>query len=85
MDRRAASTLNISSAGAISTNQGTVVLNGVGSNFPDINSLAVNQGSFTVEGSRSFTTAGALSNSGIIGIGSGSTLTLTNGSSNSPV
>ena len=77
------STLNISSTGALSTNGGTVILNGVGSNFPNINPLAVIQGSFIVEGGRHFTTAGTLSNSGTVAVGIGSTLTLANGISNS--
>ena len=76
MDRLRNSTLNVSSAGNISTNQGTVILNGANSSFPNINSLTVNQGSFTVQGGRTFTTAGALSNSGTVAAGSGSTLTV---------
>jgi fibronectin-binding autotransporter adhesin len=73
---QANSTVSITSAGTLSTNQGTVILNGLGSSFPNINPLAVNQGSFTVAGGRAFSTSGALTNSGTITIGGGSVLTV---------
>ena len=79
------STLNASSAGNFLTNQGNVILNGPNSIFTKINSLTSNQGSFTVEGGRSFTTAGALSNSGTVEVGSGSTLTVAGLYSSAPV
>ncbi len=70
------STLNVTSAGNFSTNQGIVILSGTGASFPNINALAVNQGSFTVAGGLNFTTSGSLSNSGTLYAGGGSTLTV---------
>jgi len=59
---------------AITTNQGTVTLRGPGSSFQAINSLASNQASFAILEGRSFETAGALSNSGTMTVGAGSSL-----------
>jgi hypothetical protein len=53
----------------ITTNQGDVTLNGIGSIFTSIDALADNQGSFSVLNGRDFTTAGNLSNSGLLTIG----------------
>lgn len=60
--------------GNISTNQGVVALSGANSNFTNFNSLADNQGSFSILNGRGFTTAGDLTNAGQIVIGQGSTL-----------
>ena len=62
-------------AGAVTVNQGNVILNG-SSSFWQINSLADNQGLFSILNGRNFTTAGSLANSGTIDIGAGSTLTV---------
>jgi fibronectin-binding autotransporter adhesin len=71
------STLNIASAGNILANQGTVILNGAGSQFANIDSINDNQGSFSVEGGRSFTTAGNLANSGTLLVDGGGTFSVT--------
>jgi hypothetical protein len=70
------STLNASAAANLTVNQGSVSLNGAGSNFPKINLLGRNEGNFTVAGGRTFTTSGDLVNTGTLTIGSGSTLTI---------
>ena len=70
------STLTISTGTNITTNQGTVILSGEGSTFARINSLANNQGSFSILGGRAFTSAGALANSGTVVVGPTSTLTV---------
>ena len=69
-------TLDLSSAPPLTANQGTVTLDGPGSSFPAINSLASNAGSFHLLGGRSFTTTGDLSNTGTLNVGPGSTLTV---------
>ncbi len=61
---RAGSTLSITKGSLITTNSGTVILDGTGSKFDKINNLADNQDTFEVLGGRSFTTAGNLTNSG---------------------
>ena len=71
------STLNIASAGNILANQGTVILNGAGSQFANIDSIDDNQGSFSVQGGRSFTTAGNLANSGTLLVDGGGTFSVT--------
>ena len=68
------STLAIPSGGNITTNQGSVTLDGPGSTFANINSLTNNQGTFTITDGQNFTTVGALANSGTINVGNGSTL-----------
>ena len=71
------STLNISSAGTLSTNAGNVILNGPGAGFTNITPLTVNQGSFAVQGGGSFATAGDLLNSGTLLAAGSSTLAIT--------
>jgi hypothetical protein len=66
------STLNITTGSNITINQGNVTLDGVGSTFTKINTLANNQGSFSILEGRNFTTAGNLANSGTITVGNGS-------------
>jgi hypothetical protein len=69
------STLNITTGANISTNQATVLLDGVNSLFPKIDSIATNAatGSFTIQNGRSFAAAGAFANAGSVTIASGST------------
>jgi hypothetical protein len=71
---KANSILNISTGSNINTNQGDVTLDGLASTFTNINSLANNQGNFSVLNGRNFTTAGDLANSGTVTVGSGSDL-----------
>jgi len=59
----------ISLPGSITTNAATVILNGPGSTFSAINSLANNEGSFSVLNGQTFTTAGSLANSGTLAVG----------------
>ena len=73
---RGGSPLFITSAGSITTNQATVVLDGAGSTLPNINALKNNQGSFSLLNGQSFSTTGSLANSGTIDIGAASTLTV---------
>ena len=70
-----AATLNLG-GGTITTNAARVVLSGSNSVFAEINALANNQGTFGVVGGRSFTTAGALADSGTLLVGGGSQLTV---------
>jgi len=67
-DILAGATLSIPNA-AITMNDGNVTLNGSGSVFAAINSLAINNGSFSVVGGRAFATTGSLANSGSLSIG----------------
>ncbi|MGA2799596.1 MAG: PEP-CTERM sorting domain-containing protein [Thermoguttaceae bacterium] len=69
---RSNSTINITTGSNIITNQGDVTLDGLASTFTNINSLANNQGNFSVLNGRNFTTAG--DNSGTVTVGSGSDL-----------
>jgi autotransporter-associated beta strand protein len=73
---RNGSPLFITSAGSMTTNQATVVLDGAGSRFPNINALNNNRGSFSLLGGQSFSTTGSLTNSGTIDVGAISTLTV---------
>jgi autotransporter-associated beta strand protein len=72
------STLNITTGSSITTNQGTVILDGPNSLFAKIDSLADNQGMLSVQNGRDFTPAGDLAgnlaNSGTLTVGAGSTL-----------
>ncbi len=72
-------TLNVHGAGPINVNLATVVLEGTTSVFAPIDTLAENQGSFSLLGGRDFTTVGDLVNTGSIHLGPGSKLTV-NGS-----
>ncbi|MEO8495611.1 MAG: hypothetical protein ABI614_11115, partial [Planctomycetota bacterium] len=58
------------------TNLGNVTLDGSQSRFLNIDGLANNQGSFTLDNGRDFTTLGNLANTGSITVGPGSTLTV---------
>jgi hypothetical protein len=68
----AGSTLNLPST-TITTNAANITLNGTGSNFAALNTLANNLGTLTVSGGRIFTTsAPLLTNDGMLAILSGS-------------
>jgi hypothetical protein len=71
---RAGSTLSLASAGNLTVNRGTIVLDGPGSAFPNIDGLNVNdaQGEMKVLGRRNFTTVGDFENSGRLTVGGGS-------------
>jgi len=71
--------LTVGGSPAVTTNQATVVLSGSSSAFAPVNSLADNQGSFSILGGRTFTTAGALTNSGTIEIDVSSKLAVNGG------
>ena len=71
---RAGATLAVAGAPNVTVNQGAVVLEGAGSTIAWINSLADNQGGFRIAAGRNFTTVGTLANSGLLDVGSGSTL-----------
>jgi hypothetical protein len=73
------SSLNITTGANITTNQGSVTLDGAGSLFPRIDTLATNAlgGSFTIKNGRNFTTVGDFTNNGTLGVGSGSIFTVT--------
>lgn len=72
----AASTLDLATASNITTNQGNVVLDGVGSVFSKFDTLADNQGNFTILDGRDFSTVDDLANSGTVTVGPGSHLTV---------
>ncbi|MGA2799428.1 MAG: PEP-CTERM sorting domain-containing protein, partial [Thermoguttaceae bacterium] len=74
---RANSTLDIANTGNITTNQATVTLDGLGSLFTKINTLADNQGNFSVLNGRNFTTIADLANSGALTVGAGSEFDVT--------
>ena len=61
----------------IAVNKADVTLDGEGSLFSKIDSLADNQGHFAINGGRDFTTSGDLENSGAVSVGSGSSLSVT--------
>src|SRR5207244_971229 len=61
----------------LTTNNAHVILDGLGSSFAKLNTLANNSGSFSLLNGRNFTTAGPLTNTGSITIGPGSTLGVT--------
>ncbi len=69
-------TINLTGAN-ITTNAATIFLSGVNSSFAAINNLADNQGSFSLENGRNFTTVGALTNSGTLVTSFGTTLAVT--------
>ncbi len=69
------STLNISSAGSLTTNNAIVTLRGTGSTFNNINSLATNNGTFQVLDGRAFSTSGAFTNNGNLTLGGSLTVT----------
>ena len=71
----AGSTLNFGSR-TFSSNAAKVTLDGVGSTFAAVASLAGNSGTFEINHGRNFTTVGSLSNSGRLRVGQGSILTI---------
>jgi len=73
---RAGATLQVDGVGDVTTNQGTVLLDGIGSTFARINPLADNQGSFAIDNSRNFATVSNLTSSGTVSVGAASTLTV---------
>jgi hypothetical protein len=74
---RANSVLDIANCGNITTNQASVTLDGLGSLFTKINTLANNQGNFGILNGRNFTTVADLANSGALTVGDGSQFTVT--------
>ena len=70
--------INITTGSNITTNQGNVTLDGVGSSFAKLTTaLNNNAGSFTLKNDRDLTTAGALANAGSVNVdGAGTTLTI---------
>jgi fibronectin-binding autotransporter adhesin len=73
---RANSNLNIAAGSTITTNQGIVILDGAGSIFSKIDTIADNQGTFQILAGRSFTTQGDLANSGLLLVDGGGTFTI---------
>ncbi len=69
--------LDITSGSNIEVNNANVTLSGPSSSFQIINSLRTNGGSFALSERRSFTTQGALTNSGTIAIDAGSQFNVT--------
>lgn len=65
--------------GAITTNNARIALRGPNSVFANINGLTNNQGTFALAGGRNFTTVGALTSSGALATGTGSSSTLAAG------
>ena len=63
---RTNSSLNVTGVSNIITSQGTVILDGPGSQFSRIDTMEVNDEYFQVMNGRSFTTAGNLVNSGFV-------------------
>jgi hypothetical protein len=73
------STIAGSGISVVTTNNGNVVLSGAGSTFAAIDSLRVNNGGFTIQNGRNFTTTTALANSGHVTVGDASTTLTVNG------
>jgi RHS repeat-associated protein len=69
--------LDLATAPAIATNNAHVILDGTGSTFAKLDTLANNAGSLLLLGGRSFTTAGPFSNTGSLTVSPGSTLSVT--------
>jgi RHS repeat-associated protein len=69
-------TLSVTSAGTLSTNEGNVLLSGAGSTFVNLAGLSDNEGSFSIQGGRTFATAGNLLNGGALLLGPGHALTV---------
>jgi hypothetical protein len=70
------STLTLNGGTSLATNNGNITLDGAWSVFSNITFLATNNGRFTLQNGRSFSTLGALSNTGQVLIDSTSTLTV---------
>jgi formylmethanofuran dehydrogenase subunit C len=76
---KSAATLEITSAANFTTigSQAIVTLNGPNSTFTNLAALTAVQGSFSLQGGQSFTTAGDLTNSGNLTLSPGSVLAVT--------
>jgi hypothetical protein len=68
----AGATLNITSAGDLTTNNGNITLDGSGSSFSNIAHLLTNNGSLSILDGRNFMTVGSFANNGTLTIGLGS-------------
>jgi YD repeat-containing protein len=67
----------LSLPGAITTNQGSITLDGVGSTLAAISGLRTNNGSFSLLDGRSFTASSGFANAGRLTLGAGDTLNVT--------
>ena len=76
---RGGSPLLMTTGSSISTNQATVILDGAGSSFANMNAINGNQGSFSLLDGQTFSTTGSLANSGTIDVDAASNLAI-NGS-----
>ena len=65
----AGATLQTEVPQSVTTNDGTVILEGLGAQFPAIAPLATNNGTFEVLSGASFTTTGNLTNTGTLSVG----------------
>jgi hypothetical protein len=72
-------TLSLPTGTNITSNDGTLIVNGAGSNINGITNLNSNSGDFTIENGATFDTTGDLSNSGNLEVGQGSTVNVTGG------
>jgi hypothetical protein len=70
----AAATLVFESGANLTTNDGSILLSGHGSQFANISNLAINDGSLTVTSGLAFATNGSLTNNGTVTIGPASAL-----------
>lgn len=68
--------INIASAGSLTINQADVTLRGPSSSFNQLNSLASNAGSLTLDNGRSLASPAGFSNSGALTLGPGSVLSV---------
>ncbi len=75
----AGGTLQLDTPATISSNLGSVTLDGAGSTFSQINSLVDNRGSFAILNGRNFTATGPFDNYGTLNIGAGSTFSAPTG------
>ena len=67
----ASSTLKLDpAAAAVNANAANVILNGASSSFPALASLAANSGTLTIENGAAFSTAGSLTDTGAVNVGS---------------
>ncbi|MCG3126919.1 MAG: hypothetical protein CHACPFDD_01774 [Phycisphaerae bacterium] len=64
-------TLDLSNSQNITTNRGVVVLDGPTSSFPRCDSLRTNEGTFVLDHGRTFASATAWTNSGVLTVGAG--------------
>ncbi len=75
--------LNLAGDAAITHNSATVVLTGAGSVFNGINSLTLNDGTFSLQGGRAFSTGAAFTNAGTLIVSAGSSFATTSTFTNS--